>query len=124
MQLTKSKYGATSTRWSPDGKRILFAANIPLKDMIKDSAVNPMHSLPTWPYERPGFANNEYLRESKTKGNPDGGMDEIRAYLENDVVDKKAKVVDNLSFQDETNVSTDMSFTQYFIVDAVPNAQP
>ena len=124
MQLTKSKYGATSPRWSPDGKRILYASGISLKDMIKDSAINPAHSLPAWSYERPGFSNNEFLRESKSKPNPDGNMDEIRAYLENDVVDRKAKVVDKLSFQDEMNVSTDMSFTQYFIVDAVPNAQP
>ena len=124
MQLTKSRYGATSPRWSPDGKRILYASGISLKDMIKDSAINPAHSLPAWSYERPGFSNNEFLRESKSKPNPDGNMDEIRAYLENDVVDRKAKVVDKLSFQDEMNVSTDMSFTQYFIVDAVPNAQP
>jgi len=123
-QLTKSKYGATSPKWSPDGKKILYAAGISLKDMIKDSTVNPTRSLPSWSYERPGFSNNEFLRESKSKPNPDGNMDEIRAYLENDVVDRKAKVVDKLSFQDEMNVSTDMSFTQYFIVDAIPNAQP
>jgi dipeptidyl aminopeptidase/acylaminoacyl peptidase len=124
VQLTKSKYGAAGPKWSPDGKKILYASNISLKDMIKDSVVNPSHSLPTWSYERPGFSNNDYLRESKVKGNPDGNMDEIRAYLENDVTDKKAKVVNNLAFQDETGVSTEMNFTQYFIVDAVPNAQP
>jgi len=124
MQLTKAKYGATSPKWSPDGKKILFASGISLKDLIKDSSVNPTHSLPVWSYERPGFSNNEFLRESKSKPNPDGSMDEIRAYLENDVADRKAKVVDKLTFQDEMNVSTDMSFTQYFIVDALPNAQP
>src|SRR6516162_7806457 len=87
VQLTKSKYGAAGPKWSPDGKKILYASNISLKDMIKDSVVNPSHSLPTWSYERPGFSNNDYLRESKVKGNPDGNMDEIRAYLENDVTD-------------------------------------
>ena len=124
VQLTKYKYGAAAPRWSADGKKILFASNISLKDLIKDSALNPGRKVPSWPYERPGFTSNDYLKESKAKPNPDGNLDEIRAYLENDEVDRKAKVVNKLSFQDETNVSTDMSFTQYFITDAVTNSQP
>src|SRR6185436_3027133 len=92
VQLTKYKYGATAPRWSSDGKKILFAASIPMRDLLKDSSVNPGRKLPVWPSERPGYSNNEYLHESKTKPNPDGNMDEIRAYLENDVVDKKARV--------------------------------
>ncbi len=124
VQLTKYKYGASAPRWSPDGKKILFSSNIQLRDLIKDSSVNPGRKLPVWPYERPGFSNNDYLTETKAKPNPDGNMDEIRSYLENDVVDRKARVFNKLSFQDETNVSTDMSFTQYFIVDAVADAKP
>ena len=85
---------------------------------------HPGRKVPSWPYERPGFTSNDYLKESKAKPNPDGNLNEIRAYLENDEVDRKAKVVNKLSFQDETNVSTDMSFTQYFITDAVTNSQP
>jgi len=124
VQLTKYKYGASSPRWSPDGKKILFSSSIPLKDMIKDSSLNPNRKLPTWPFERPGFSNNDYLKESKAKPNPDGSLEEIRAYLENDVADRKARVINKLSFQDETNISTEMSFTQNFITDAVVGAQP
>jgi dipeptidyl aminopeptidase/acylaminoacyl peptidase len=124
VQITKYKYGAANPKWSPDGKKILFASNIQLNDLIRDSALNPSHALPAWPFERPGFSNNEYLRESKAKPNPDGNIDEIRAYLDNDVVDKKARVINKLSFQDETNVSTDISFTQYFITDAVAGSTP
>ena len=124
VQLTKYKYGATAPRWLPDGKKILFAASIPMRDLLKDSSVNPGRKLPIWPSERPGYSNNDYLYESKTKPNPDGNMDEIRAYLENDVVDRKARVINKLSFQDETNVSTDMSFTQFFITDVNATAQP
>ena len=124
VQLTKYKYGATAPKWSPDGKKILFAANIPMRDLLKDSSVNPSRQLPLWPSERPGYTNNDFLKESKAKPNPDGNMDEIRAYLENDVIDRKARVINKLAFQDETNISTDMSFTQYFITDANPGAQP
>ena len=124
VQLTKYKYGATAPKWSPDGKKILFASNIPMRDLLKDSSVNPSRKLPLWPSERPGYSNNDYLKESKAKPNPDGNMDEIRAYLENDVIDRKARVINKLAFQDETNISTDMSFTQFFITEANPAAQP
>jgi Tol biopolymer transport system component len=41
VQLTKYKYGAGNPRWSPDGKQLLFSASIPLKDLLKDSLLNP-----------------------------------------------------------------------------------
>src|SRR5258706_12473267 len=44
-------------------------------------------------------------------------MEEVRAFLENDVTDKKAKVVDKLNFQDEMEVNADMSFNHFFIID-------
>src|SRR5215468_6382769 len=50
-QLTKFKYGAGTPRWSPDGKQILFSSNIPLKDLLKDSILNPEHTVPAWSYE-------------------------------------------------------------------------
>src|SRR6266404_7651190 len=91
-QLTKFRYGAGTPKWSPDGKKILFSSNIPLKDLLKDSLLNPNHSVPFWPYEKPGFEKNEQLKNSNSKADPDGTLDEIRAYLDNDVNDKKAKV--------------------------------
>ncbi|HEY2722565.1 MAG TPA: S9 family peptidase, partial [Chitinophagaceae bacterium] len=97
VQLTKFKYGAGSPKWSPDGKELLFSSNISLNDLLKDSILNPTHSIPTWPYEKPGFNKNEELKASNIKPDPDGNIDEIRAYLENDVTDKKAKVVDKLN---------------------------
>ena len=117
-QLTKFKYGAGTPKWSPDGKQILFSSGIPLKDLLKDSLLNPTHSVPAWPYEKPGFEKNEQLKNSNSKANPDGNIDEVRAYLENDVNDKKAKVVDKLNFQDEMEVNTDMSFNHFFIINA------
>ncbi len=123
-QLTRFRYGAGNPRWSPDGRQILFSANIPLKELLKDSLLNPGKEVPKWPYERPGFAANENLKPLATKANPDGSMEEVRAYLENNSADRKARVVNKLNFQDETDVNPDMSFNHFFIVDVTPGAKP
>jgi len=124
IQLTKSKYGATSPKWSADGKQILFAGNISLNDLLKDSILNPGRQLPEWPVEKPGFNKNEQLKPSSVRANPDGTLDEVRAYLDNDIADKKARVINKLDFQDEMNVSTDLSFTHFFITNAKPGDTP
>lgn len=124
IQLTKFKYGAGSPQWSPDGKQILFSSSIGLRDLLKDSALNPNKEIPKWPFEKPGFDKNESLKATAAKADPDGNMEEIRTYLDNNVADKKAKVLDKLNFQDETDVSAEMNFNHYFIVNAQPDAKP
>ena len=124
IQFTHFKYGAGTPKWSPDGRKILFSSNISLQDLIKDSVLNPTHSLPKWPDEKPGIAGNMALQSSKTKPNPDGNLDEIRAYLENDVSDRKAKVIDRLSFQDEMGVNPDLEFDYFFIQGLQPGSLP
>ena len=124
MQLTKFRYGAGTPKWSPDGKQILFSSNINLKDLLKDSVLNPNKEIPKWPFEKPGFNKNENLRSSTGKVDPDGNMEEIRAYLDNNANDRKVKVVDKLNFQDEMDVNPDLSFNHFFIVDAKPDAKP
>jgi dipeptidyl aminopeptidase/acylaminoacyl peptidase len=123
IQLTKFKYGASNPKWSPDGKQLLFSANVSLKDLLKDSLLNPSKQIPKWPLEKPGLENNEHLKTA-AKADPDGNIDEIRAYLENNATDKKAKVATKLNFLDEMDVNTEMSFNHYFIVDAKVDAKP
>ena len=118
QQLTRYKYGAGTPKWSPDGKQILFSSNISLKDLLKDSLLNPAHAIPSWPFEKPGFDKNQQLKSSSAKADPDGTIEEIRTYLENNVTDKKAKVLNNLDLQDETDVSADTRFNHFFIVNA------
>jgi dipeptidyl aminopeptidase/acylaminoacyl peptidase len=124
VQLTKYKYGAGTPKWSPDGKQILFSSNIPLKDLLKDSSLNPNKEVPKWPFEKPGFDKNEQFKTSATKADPDGNIDEIRAYLDNDVADNKARVINKLNFQDETDVNPNMSFNYFFVMPAIPDAKP
>ncbi len=124
FQFTHFRYGAGSPRWSPDGKKILFAANISLKDLLKDSALNSDYSLPKWPFEQPGFERNSSLLLPVAKPDPDGNLDEIRAYLDGNITDKKVKVLNKLDFQDEQIVSADQHFNHFFIQSLVPDAQP
>jgi dipeptidyl aminopeptidase/acylaminoacyl peptidase len=124
IQLTKFKYGAGSPKWSPDGKQILFSSRISLKDLLKDADLNPKKEIPKWPYEKPGFEKNTQLIANNAKPDPDGNLDEIRAYLENNVNDKKAKVINKLNFQEESTTSAEISFNHFFLINAEPGAQP
>lgn len=123
IQLTKFRYGAGNPRFSPDGSQLLFTAFVSLKDLLKDSVLNPGKELPAWPMEKPGFEKNDFLRIS-AKANPDGSLDEVRAYLDNNANDKKANVFTKLNFLDETNVNAEMGFNHLFIMDVKPGAQP
>jgi dipeptidyl aminopeptidase/acylaminoacyl peptidase len=124
IQLTHFRYGASSPKWSPDGKDLLFAARINLKELIKDSTLNSSHALPAWPYEKPGITANGNLRPNTAKPDPDGSLAEIRAWLDINVTDKKAKVVTKLNFQDEMEVNPDEVFTHWFTQSLQPGATP
>jgi dipeptidyl aminopeptidase/acylaminoacyl peptidase len=113
IQFTHFRYGALTPKWSPDGKQLLFAARIKLQELIRDSILNSSHSLPPWPFERPGIGNIS-LQPATAKPDPDGSLDQLRAYLDNNVNDKKAKVVNKLNFQDEMEVNPEISFTHWF----------
>ncbi len=124
LQLTKFKYGAASPKWSPDGKQLLFSASIPLKDLLKDSILNPNKEIPKWPFEKPGFNDNRQLRPLTAKADPDGNLEEIRAYLDNNAQDKKAKVFNKLNFQEESTTNPEISFNHFFIVGSQPGSIP
>jgi len=124
VQLTRFRYGASAPHWSPDGKEILFTARIGLRELIKDSLLDPRHRLPVWPDEMPGIADDASLRPAVAKADPNGNLEEIRAYLDNDVVDKKAKVVTKLNFQDEMEVNPDMAFNHWFTLSLQAGAVP
>src|SRR6266496_4202548 len=124
VQLTKFRYGAGTPKWSRDGKQILFSSNISLKDLLKDSVLNPGYALPAWSYEKPGFNKNEELKASTAKVDPDGNIEEIKAYLENDVNENKARVVDKLNFQDEMGVNTEMNFNHFFMINVNDPTKP
>lgn len=122
IQLTKSKYGASSPKWSPDGKQLLFSGGVSFKDLLNDSLLNPGKAVPLWSLEKPGLDNMAVLK-NEAKGNPDGTIEEVRAYLEKNAEDRKAKVITKLNHLDEMDVNGDMSFTHFFIMEARPGAK-
>ena len=124
IQLTNQKYAVTTVEWAPNGKQLLFSAAISLQDLLKDSTLNKNGNQPTWNFEKPGFAKNEQFLPGTAIGNPDGSMAEVRAYLQNNLADKKAIVLNKLNFQSESAISADMNFSQYFIIDAEKGADP
>ncbi|MDG2433333.1 S9 family peptidase [Flavobacterium sp.] len=123
-QITKFRYGAANPKWSPDGNSILFSASIPLKDLVRDSILNPAKSIPTWKMEKPGFEKNEHVSASTAKPNPNGSLSEIRAFLERNADDQKALVLNKLNFQSETNLSSDINFNHFFEVSIGNNTEP
>lgn len=125
IQLTDFKYGATNPIWSPDGTKILFSTTVSFSEILKDTLLNPTKKLPSWSVEKAGFSNNDYLKiDKKVKANPNGNLAEIRAYLDKDVEDKKAKVINRLNFQGESTTEPDLKFNVLYIIDAKEEAQP
>ncbi len=125
FQLTDSKYSAINPQWSPDGTKILFSINVTFSELMKDSLLNPSKKTPSWSFEKAGFKNNDFLKNNKkAKANPDGNLEEIRAYLDKDVEDKKAKVFSRLNFQGESTTEPEIRFNLLFVIEAKEGAKP
>ncbi|HSC54355.1 MAG TPA: S9 family peptidase [Phnomibacter sp.] len=124
VQLTTMANGAGSPAWSANGKSILFNSSYLLQDAVKDSLLNPTKAVPAWSLEKPGFAANQQLLATAKSLNPDGSLEEIRAYLEQNEKDSKAKVINKLNFQQEATTSGQVNINYAFIVDAVVGAKP
>lgn len=122
-QLTNSKYGAVSPSFSPDGKKVLFSSGVSFAELYRDSLLNPSKTGPKWSMEKPGFAKNEFLiKDKNVKANPDGDLAQIRAYLDKDVEDRKAKVINRLNFHGEANVEPELRFSHVYVIDVKENA--
>jgi dipeptidyl aminopeptidase/acylaminoacyl peptidase len=123
VQITKHQYGASNPKWSPDGKQLVFTSSISLQDYLKDSILH-RSMMPAWPVEKPGLSNADIFRAHHAKPDPNGNMAEIRTYLQKNEVDRKAIVLNRLNFQNETNLSSEVNFNQFFITGTAPGAQP
>ncbi|HQD09140.1 MAG TPA: S9 family peptidase [Flavihumibacter sp.] len=123
QQLTSGKYSAVNPQWSPDSKYIAFSMAFPWREYANDSLYNKTKSLPTWPVERPKLENS-FLNNSKATPNPDGTIEEVRAWLQLNEKDKKAKLINRLNFQEESTTNGDMNLEHVFLVKAIPGATP
>lgn len=120
IQLTSFRYGANNPQFHPNGKQLLFSCSVNLKDLQKDSALNDGRPTPPWPSERPNFPD----ALPPAKADPNGDLNQIRAYLEKNANDQKATIIHRLNFQDEANINPTLSFNHYFQTGLTPDAKP
>jgi dipeptidyl aminopeptidase/acylaminoacyl peptidase len=123
-QITNSKYSIGNYKIIQAGNSIVFSSSIALHNLLTDTLLNPLKALPEWPFEKAGFTNNSNLQANTAKANPNGSLQEIRAYLEQNEKDKKAKVFSKLNFQDEATTNSEMNFTHWFMLELTANAKP
>lgn len=124
LQLTDFKYGVNNPKWSPDGKKIIFSSTIKIEEMAQDSTLGLLKGLPEWSSEKPGFTDNSYLNAPLGKADPNGNLTEIRAYLNQNEKEHKAKVINKLQFQGEASASGELRFNHLFIIDIAAKAKP
>lgn len=112
--ITKAEFGATRPRWSPNGKSILFSSSIPFYAIEGNM---------TWTYERPGRTlgdepNWKKLKADEkkiVKNNPDGSLEEVRAWLSKNALDGNPRVLTRQQLQGELNLQPEEDFTHLFI---------
>jgi dipeptidyl aminopeptidase/acylaminoacyl peptidase len=124
VQITNMPGGATNPVWSPDGKLIAFQNSMPLRQYVHDSDFNRSNTIPLFSLEKPGIENAVFLKKHDLKPNPNGSIDEVRAYLFKNEMDKKAKVIHKLDFQLEATTSGEMNVTHIFTVLPQAGAKP
>lgn len=112
MALTSSSKGVMNPIWSKDGQFIFYQERKSLKEYLLDSLHNPSKSIPSWNIEKPKLDANVYAFSSKA--DPNGSINEVRAYLYQNEKDKKAKVINRLNFQEETTTTGELPINLLF----------
>ena len=109
VAVTSFVNGISNPIWAKNGKYIYVQTSISARDYMLDSLLNKLRSVPSWSFEKPKLSQNQTLIQSKS--NPDGDMNEIRAYLFQNEKEKKAKVINRLNFQEETTTTGEINIT-------------
>lgn len=120
--ITTISYGVGAPEWSKDGSSLYFSSELSVKDFLVDTVYNKSALQPSWTQEKPAY--DWSIFQKKMKANPDGNIEEIRAYLFQNEKDKKAKVINQLDFQEESTVSGELTVTAFFKTSILGNSKP
>jgi dipeptidyl aminopeptidase/acylaminoacyl peptidase len=108
--ITSLPFSVSNPMWSTSGKEIFFQSSFTVKEFLADSVYNKKGLVPTWTLEKPMLSGVS----KKAKSNPNGSIDEVRAYLVQNEVDKKAKVINRLNFQEESTTTSELPLPALF----------
>lgn len=122
LAITNSKVSVQNPSISKHDGKLYYTSGISLKDFYVDSIENPRHLIPSWSLEKPQVANASFV--SKAKANPNGSIEEVRAYLAQNEKDKKAKVINRLQFQEEMTTSGEISLSTLYALTIEAGAKP
>ena len=122
LALTNSKVAVQNPSISKFDGRLYYTSGISLKDFYSDSLANPRHLVPSWSLEKPRVSNQVFV--SKAKANPNGTIEEVRAYLAQNEKDKKAKVINRLQFQEEMTTTGEIQLSTIFSLSLEAGAKP
>ena len=122
MALTTSSRGVINPVWSKDGQFVFYQERKSMKEFLLDSLNNPSKLIPSWNIEKPKLDANVYTFSSKA--NPNGSLNEVRAYLYRNEKDKKAKVINRLNFQEETTTTGEFPINLLFKIAVDGSSKP
>jgi dipeptidyl aminopeptidase/acylaminoacyl peptidase len=122
MALTTSSRGVINPIWSKDGQFVFYQERKSMKEFLLDSLNNPSKLIPSWNLEKPKLDVNVFT--SSSKANPNGSLNEVRAYLYQNEKDKKAKVINRLNFQEETTTTGEFPINLLFKIAADGSSKP
>jgi hypothetical protein len=108
--VTSLPFAVSNPVWSASGKDMYFQASFTYKEFLVDSIYNKKGLTPAWTLEKPMLST----MAKKVKANPNGSIEEVRAYLAQNEVDKKAKVINRLNFQEESTTTSEIPLPAYF----------
>lgn len=112
MPLTTSSKGVTNAIWSKDGTSIYYQERKSLSEFLQDSLTFVNNTFPSWNLEKPNVNTTDIFKRAKP--NPNGSLTEIRAYLNQNEKDKKAKVINRINFQEETTTSGEFAWNYVY----------
>jgi len=102
-------------------RKFLFVCHIIIRS-LKRFFAQPKRFHPRLAFRKTWLRQNTGRRISTARLNPDGTPDEISAFLNNNVTDKKARVLNKSDFQQEASVSSYINLNYWFLIDAQKGA--
>lgn len=107
-QASSLNNGASSPKWSPDGKLLLVSSQIPFDEI---------EGKPVFPLERPNRDWKDAEADDRITPRPDGTREEIRAWLAQNAKEFDPDAITRLNFQGEHELRGQMQFNHLFLLD-------